>query len=328
MKKMRYIYGIIDGSEKSSFGKIGLHGEAVITVPFKDICAVVSDTPEGQQITLEDARTHESVLRTLMKNGTVIPVGFGFSVKDDSEIENLLKRGYTIFRNALKRLTGKIQVDIKVAWDRRILTEVLKDDKDVRAMTEKIREAPYDQTLKIELGRRVKAALAERERRLLPKVLDLLKELTSGFKENKIKSDDMLLNASFLLDNEKQESFLETIDELEKKYERRLTFHAVSPLPPYNFVGIQIEKPDYKRLDEARRTLGLGEEVSISEVRVAFNQMARVYHPDHNPDPDAESRFNALKKARDPLIEYCEHFPCSLKRPDVEEQLIVKETRR
>lgn len=323
-----YVYGIMAGAEKSSFGDIGLRGEEVTTTPFRDVSAVVTRLPEGLEITLDDARTHERALRMLMTKKTVLPMGFGFSVKDDAEIKNLLRQGYTVFRNALERLKGKIQADVKVSWDKRMLKEVLIGDGDIRALVEKMREAPADQTLKIELGRRIKAALVEREKQLLQRVLNQLKGLTNGYKENKIRGDDMLLNASFLIDHEQEKNFYIKMEELEKTHEGKLTFLIVSPLPPYNFVDIQIEKPNYKALDEARRTLGLGELVSISEVNAIYNKMALAYHPDRDPAPEAKVRFNAIRRARDTLIEYCEHFPCSIGRPDVESILIIKETGR
>lgn len=323
MKKVNYIYGIMTGAENCNLGDIELR--KVVTIPFKDLHAVVSQLPEGQEVTLDDARAHERILRTLMNKGAVLPMGFGFSVKDDAEIENLLRQGYFVFRKALERVKENIQVDLKVSWDRRILTEVLNDDGELRVLVEKVREAPSDQNLKIELGRRVKVILAEMEKKLLQSVLTQLKELAGGYKENKIKGDDMLLNASFLLDHEHEQDFYLKVDELERIHEGKLTFLVVSPLPPYNFVDIKIEKPDYQALDEARRTLGLGELVTISEVKAVYNQMAWTFHPDHNPMPEAKSRFNAVRKARDTLLKYCEHYPCSLRQSDVESTLIVRE---
>lgn len=325
---MKYIYGILAGSENCSFGDIGLSRKEVATIPFKDISAIVTPLPEDREVTLDDARTHERVLRTLMSRGTVLPMGFGLSVEDDAGVENILRQGYVVFRNALERLKGKIQADVKFSWDKRLLTEVLRDDGDIQALVERIKESPADQKLKIELGRRVKAALAEREKKLLPRVHTQLKGLTSGYNENKIRGDDMLLNASFLLDHEHEQDFYKKVDELERTHEGKLTFLIVSPLPPYNFVDIQIEKLDYQALDEARRTLGLGEQASISEVKAVYKRMARIYHPDRDPAPEAEARFNAIRKARDTLLEYCEHFPCSIRQPDVESTLIIREVGR
>jgi len=323
---VKYIYGVIAGAENRSFGDIGLSGGEVVTIPFKDISVAMTNLPEGLEVSLDEARTHERVLRTLMSERTILPMGFGFSVKDDTEFENLMRQGYIFFKSALERLRGKIQTDVQVSWDKKILGEVLGNDKNIQALVEKMKEAPDDQTLKIELGRIVKAALAEREKKLLPQVLTQLKGLARGYKENKIKGNDMLISASFLLDCEHEQDFHLKVDELERAHDGRLTFLVVSPLPPYNFVDIQIKKPNYQTLDEARRMLGLGEQMSISEVKTVYNQKARFYHPDRNPTPEAEACFNAIRKASDVLLEYCEHFPCSLRPSEVESTLIVKET--
>lgn len=325
---MKYIYGIIAGAENCSFGGIGLRGKEVATIPFKDISAIVTQLPEGQKIALDDARTHERVLRMLMSKGTVLPMELGFSVEDEAELENLIRQGYVVFKNALERLRGKIQADVKISWDKRILTGVLRDDGDIRSLVERIKEVSSDQMLKIELGRRIKAVLAERGKKLLPRLQTQLKELASGYKENKVRGDDILLNASFLLEHDLEKFFYRKVHELERTYEGKLTLLVVSPLPPYNFVDIQIEKPDYQALDKARTTLGLGEQASISEVKAVYNRMARICHPDRDHASKAEARFNAIRKSRDTLMEYCEHFPCSIRRPDVESMLIIREVGR
>lgn len=323
---MRYIYGIVTGTERSSLGNVGLHGEAVVRVSYKGISALISNLPEDRQITLEDTRVHESVLRRAMENSAVVPVGFGFTAKDDSDVEKLLRRGYFVFRDALEHLRGKIQVEVKVSWNDRVLLEVLRDVEGVRAIKERMQRNPDDPMIKTELGRRVDVALRDKKKDLLPEVLARLNDVAIGFKENRIRNDETLLNASFLLDGEKIHDFFTAIDELEKRYEGRLAFKTVSPLPPYNFVDIRVEKPDYERLKKAKKSLGLGDDVSISEVKTVFKRMARTANTGGHSEPDTESRLSTLKAARDALIEYCENFTCPVTPVDVQKMLIVRES--
>ncbi len=97
-------------------------------------------------------------------------------------------------------------------------------------------------------------------------------------------------------------------------------------MPPYNFTEIEIKKVDFKTVDDARKTLGLGQEVSMSEINSAYNQLARKYHPDLHPDdPLAEEKFKKIKNTYEVLTKYCEHYLCSLEKTKVEETLVIQE---
>src|SRR6267378_2379316 len=76
----KYVYCIIQTTEPRRFGHIGIGAEPaeVHTVNFKDIAAVVSDTPlEVYDATRENVLAHERVNETVMRDYTVIPMSFG-----------------------------------------------------------------------------------------------------------------------------------------------------------------------------------------------------------------------------------------------------------
>jgi preprotein translocase subunit Sec63 len=113
---------------------------------------------------------------------------------------------------------------------------------------------------------------------------------------------------------------------MERKYKGKLEFKSISPLPPYNFVNIEMKRIDFKAIEEARRILDLSQEISISEVNSAYNLLARECHPDLHPDDSlAEEKFKKLKNAHELLTKYCEHYLCSLDKSKVEETLLIHE---
>src|SRR5688572_32948619 len=75
----KYVYCIIRSAEKRDFGNIGIGGEkAVYTVHYKDLAAVVSDTPiRIYDPTRENVLAHEFVNESVMRDHTVIPMSFG-----------------------------------------------------------------------------------------------------------------------------------------------------------------------------------------------------------------------------------------------------------
>ena len=48
---------------------------------------------------------------------------------------------------------------------------------------------------------------------------------------------------------------------------------------------------------DPHEALGIDSSSNITEVKAAYRQLARVYHPDKNPDPVARARFSAIVKA-------------------------------
>ena len=319
------MYGIIETERRESFGNVGLGNSEVYTIQYEDIGAVVSDIPVDYKVEIEETMTHEKTLRKVMETHTVIPMGFGVIAGNESEIINILKRGRMKFKNTLEKIDNKLQINVKISWDNAILMDILKENEEIQVLSAKAKETA-NQSLKIELGKKVKSALDERKNEYMKDIHSILGDLSIGSKQNKMTNQDTLMNASFLVDKEKEHKFYDKLQELEKKYEKKLKYLCIGPLPPYNFTEIEIKKIDFKTVDDARKTLGLSQEVNLSEINSVYTQLARKYHPDLRPeDPLAEEKFKKIKNAHEVLTKYCEHFLCSLEKTKVVETIIIQE---
>jgi len=321
----KYLYGIIKSENRESFGNIGIDNSEVYTVQYNDVGAAISDIPENYEVGIEEIKTHEKTLRKIMETHAIIPMSFGIIAKDEAEIKNILKRGRMKFKNTLEKIDHKLQINVKISWDKPILAAILKENQEIWTLSREAKEKA-DQSLRIELGRKVKSALDERKSEYMRSILDALKGLSGGFEENKIIDQDTVMNASFLVDKKREQEFYDKLQELEKKHEEKLKFLGVGPLPPYNFTKIEVKRIDFNTMEEARKALGLGQEVSISEINSAYDLLAREYHPDLHPDdPFAEEKFKKIKNAHDLLTKYCEHYLCSLEKSKVEETVLMRE---
>jgi hypothetical protein len=321
----RYLYGIIETDSKEHFGNIGLGNSEVYTIQYADIGAVVSNISVDYIIKIEEAMTHEKTLRKIMETHTIIPMGFGVIARNESEVINILKRGKMKFKNTLEKIDNKLQINVKISWDHTILAGILTESEEIQALSAKVKKTS-EQSLKIELGKKVKAALDERKNEYLTNISSILEALSTGFKENRITDQDTVMSASFLVDKEKEQEFHGTLEELEKKYAGKLKFLCVGSLPPYNFTEIEIKKVDFETVDEARKTLELGLDISVSEINSAYGQLARKCHPDlHSDDSHAEEKFKKIRDAHEVLTMYCEHYLCSLEKAKIGEIFIINE---
>jgi hypothetical protein len=321
----KYIYGIINSENKKTFGNIGLCNGEIYSVQFEDVGAVVSDVLDDSKIGLEEAKIHDAALRKIMTPYAVIPMGFGLIAKDEEEIKNILKRGRIQLKKTLEKVDHKSQINIKISWDKAILTNILIEDAEIRKLAHHANQTT-DQSFKIELGRKVKAALDQKKAQYLQAIDATLKSLSLDFEENKTVDQDMLMNAAFLIDKSREGEFCDALVKLEKEYAGKLTFLTVGPLPAYNFTKIGVKKFSFDALDAARKALGLSQEVSLFEVNSAYNSLARRYHPDLHPDDQScEQMFRKIKAAHDLLVKYCEHYLCSLDKAEVEENILFEE---
>ena len=103
----KYVYCVIQATEALKFGAVGLGAEPaeVHTVHYKDIAAVVSDTPiEVPDATRENVLAHERVNENVMRSHTVIPMSFGTVFKTRDDIVELLRGAYDAFHDVLVKM--------------------------------------------------------------------------------------------------------------------------------------------------------------------------------------------------------------------------------
>ena len=323
MEMGKFLYGMIETDDEESFSNIGIGNSEVYTIRHNGVGAAVSDVPVNYEVGIEEVTVHENVLRKIMETRAVIPMSFGIIAEDETEIKNILKRAGMKFKNALEKIDNKLQINVKISWDKAVLAAILIENEEIRALSKKVQEKD-DQSLKIDLGRKVKSALDKKKNEYTKNIQDALEGLSEGFEENKITDQDTVMNASFLVHKKREQEFYDRLEELEKKYERKLEFLCVGPLPPYNFTRIGVKRIDFVTIEQARKVLGLDQEVSISEINSAYDLLAREYHPDLHPDdPSAQEKFKKIKNARDLLTKYCECYLCSLEKPRVEETILL-----
>ncbi len=321
-----YLYGIVEAGNNPDCA--GVAGMKVYSILHREVAAIVSQIPEGYEVSLEDALRCEAVLRESMKRGAVIPMSFGTIAESPVEIERILRQGCLTLRGELDKLKGKVQVNIAASWNERAaLEKILHEDDELSVLSAEIPKG-VDYVFKIELGKKVKKALDKRRNEITAEALNALRSLSADFRENRAEDANTLLKGSFLLEKSCEQDFYAKVDVLEKRY-GEARFVTVGPLPPYDFAEIEVRSVDFKTLREARRTLGLGEASSISEMRQAFRNLAESCHPDlHADDPESTEKFEKIRRAYDLLTEYCEHSLFSFKKSKVEGTIIVRERAR
>jgi hypothetical protein len=241
----KYVYCIIEASGPLKFGPLGIGAQPaeVHTVNYKDIAAVVSDTPiEVHDPTRENVLAHERVNETVMREHTVIPMSFGTVFKTRDDIVELLRSAYDAFHDVLKKMEDKLEFGLKVLWDRDVtVKEIENQDEDVRRLKQEI-SAQKGSTYfaRMQYGRLVDAALQAHSEKYVAEIFEALRDVAVASRANKPIGDKMIMNAAFLVARDKEQAFDQRVKEIGARFDK-LTFKYTGPWPPYNFVNIRLK---------------------------------------------------------------------------------------
>src|SRR5262245_14139091 len=196
----KYVYCVVQTSEPLKFGAIGLGAEPaeVHTVHYKDIAAVVSDTPiEVPDATRENVLAHERVNENVMRSHTVIPMSFGTVFKTPQDIVELLRGAYEAFADVLHKMEDKLEFGLKILWDRDvIIRESEQDDEDIRRLKKEISSQKGSTYFaRMQYGRLIDAALQARSERYVADIFEQLRDVAVASRANKPIGDKMIMNA-------------------------------------------------------------------------------------------------------------------------------------
>jgi len=247
-KEGKYIYGIIRHTGQLDFGPIGIgkRSDEVYGINYKDISAVVSNSPiiqyEARRVYMI---AHQKVLEEVMNRFTVLPVRFSTISEhdDDAGIMRILEKDYDKFSNLLTKMEGKKELGLKVlAQETAIYESIIEKYDEIRSLRDKLLNLPADKThyQRMKIGEMVAEALKNETSNYKNMIIDLLSPLTEDVKVNDNYGEMMILNAAFLIKNTSEALFDKAVSDLDEKFGRFMTFKYVGTLPPYNFVNLTI----------------------------------------------------------------------------------------
>src|SRR4051812_24375703 len=241
----KYVYCIIQASQPLRFGPIGIGGEPaeVHTVNYRDIAAVVSDTPlEVYDPTRDNVLAHERVNEAVMKRFTVIPMSFNTVFKTREDIIELLRTAYEAFRDVLVKMEDKLEFGLKVVWEPEIvIREIEKENDNLRLLRQEIsHQKGSTYFARMQYGRLVDSLLQDRSEKLVSEIIDTLSGVCVASRTNKPIGDKMILNGAFLVARDREPDFDAKVKEIDARYEN-LIFKYTGPWPPYNFVNIRLK---------------------------------------------------------------------------------------
>lgn len=242
MTDSKYIYGVIETDRRCEFGPIGLGKKPVYTVGLKGLACVVSDS--NLEVYIANAvnlAEHECVLEKVMDEHVVLPMRFGTVADSERGILLMLKKHGKQFVRMLKKLSGKVEVELEVAWKdvKAVFNEIALQN----PVLKKMKSDPHAKSREdvIMAGQMVCQLLQDRKAKESEAFIKVLKKVSEGCVISKNTCDELMMDASFLIDKTKIGEFNKTVDLLDVKTGGRFDIRYIGPLPPYSFVEMRVK---------------------------------------------------------------------------------------
>lgn len=243
----KYLYGIIPCAEARTFAVRGIHeqGVRVYSIPYRDLAVVVSDSPpEPYDSTRRNLMAHTRVLEALMQQYSVLPICFGVVAPDESTVcEQLLARRYADLCAQLDGLRDQIELGLKAFWvDEDIFRAIADETPAIRELRAAIGGRPPESSYfeRIRLGELVEQAIGARRQIDAEQILAGLRPLACSTLVHPVLTDRMVVNAAFLVERDHEARFDQAVRGLDEQMGGRLMFKYVGPVPPYNFVTVNV----------------------------------------------------------------------------------------
>lgn len=255
-----YTYGIIDSNANIVEPISGLEGTCVYNLPYRDIGAVASKLiNQIKEINRDDVLKHEEVVERLMENFTVLPVSFFTTFNQEEEVLVMLKEYYQDFKENLDRLRNKVEFGIRVIWSSEtIKNRIIEASKKFNADVTIPDNSPGKSFAKEKFENyKIDKEFTEEADRCIAFLDDFFSRFAAEKKLEKLKSDNLLLSAYYLVEKEKQGEFKEAFKRA-KNTPGDLKYLFSGPWPPYNFINLN-KKPycfkDFESIDMLKKEM-------------------------------------------------------------------------
>jgi len=251
----RYVYCVADAAEKVSLGKLGIEGQKVYTIPYRDICAVVHDCPaqpyqsDDQQVVKAWVMTHQKVVDAVWEKwGTVLPLSFDTIIRGEAEksakqnVKDWLKQEYERLKSKIGEVRGKAEYGVQVFWNPKFAAQNLaQTSPEIRNLEEEIKTKPKGLAYmyRQRLGNLVKREMETKADECFKDFYGRIRKHADNIRVEKTKTAgqglQMIMNLSCLVYRDRYSELGKELDKINRMEGFSVRF--TGPWPPYSFVG-------------------------------------------------------------------------------------------
>lgn len=240
-----YLYAIVESDQPLAMEGLGIDGNDVHTIVQGRVAAVISG-PVLAKIRPQRANlaAHQAVLRQLMTQSTPLPIAFGTIAAGPEAVRKMLVRNQKAFLDQFKKVSGKVEMGLRVAWDvPNIFEYFVNNNADLRMARDHIagtrREPSHAE--KIELGRMFDNSLQEEREMRVHQVERALLPACFEIKVSPCHGEQEVMNLACLVARDAQAEFESAVFAAAQMFDNNFSFDYSGPWPPHNFVTLALE---------------------------------------------------------------------------------------
>ena len=252
----RYLYCVADSGAKVGLGQIGIDGQAVYTIPYIDLCAVVHNCPfepyksNDNEVVKKWVLTHEKVVEIAWERfSAVLPAGFDTIVKGEEDttseenIKKWLNQEYVNLKEKMNRIRGKAEYGVQIFWDLNLMAdEIARTDQEIRSLNQNIKSKSKGMAymLKQKLENLLRKKLEKKAHLFFEDFYVRIETCADEIRVEKTKKigekRQMFMNLSCLVKEEKSKELGEELERI--NMQDGFAVHYTGPWPPYSFVAM------------------------------------------------------------------------------------------
>jgi len=216
--------------------------------------AAVTSAFDGKRVRPErrNLAAHQGVLRALMDTRIpFLPVAFGVVVPSRQDLFELLGANREAVLKDLERLSGKIEMGLKVAWDVPNIFEFLVfRNPELARLRDHLLGQPggASREERIELGQAFEALLNEEREQHTATVMAALSACAVEFKNDPPRDEKMIMNLACLIQRNREKAFEQAVLRAASCFDDNYAFDYSGPWPPYHFVTASLAEPVSREL--------------------------------------------------------------------------------
>ncbi len=309
-----YIYGIIPGFYSAEMLS-SLENIGVYAISHQNILAVVSDRKSVPFDSLDRETlghllvNHQKTLEYLMGKGfnMLVPLRLGTMVNSKEEIIKILTNGHDLIVDTLDKIGHLTEIDLAVTWtDFPAIIKEVASHPEIAALKEEIllKGEAISQIDQVKIGMLLEEKIKEKNEKVELDIMNSLSAFCKNIKRHEVMNDQMITNSAYLINRNKKEKFEQVLARLDEEYKGMLNFKMVGPLPCYSFYTIEVKELNLEHVLQAKKYLGLNETTSESEIKKAYQEKVKEFHPDTYPGADSVAIFDRINKAFHTMTEY------------------------
>ena len=234
-----YVYGIVRADELPAVSAEGVGGMPVELIEHGGLAAVASRLPGEFKVKRRDLNRHLQVLEEAFGETTIVPCPFGTVMVSDADVETALladRRGE--LEDALKRLDGMVQLNVKAVYDEEeLLRELVAGHPEVGRLREsaaRLGDAAYYE--RVRLGELVAALVEERRRADADRLTAALSQASTDIRLDDV-AEYEALKASFLVRRKDLGRFDAQLEDVAPALQPVARIEVIGPLPPTAFAA-------------------------------------------------------------------------------------------